>query len=570
MILYWCEKDKIHAKRSTCPVCGGRCSVEKSEIYWCGHCKVPLYEPNCSCGSEVTRLTTDIRPVFPEERLLIEIVIGKPFAYRDDSVWNGAGNHYYVNGKKIPFSVSQLKDVDVEEVRRQYKANEKENQLTYESFHRYIEGFVENNQVHLRDIDEEALSFIKQVSAGYSNMDMFVSFSGGKDSTVTSDLAMRGLGAGNILHVFGDTTLEFPQTEEYVTRFKKSHPKTPVLSARNTEKDFYELCMLLGPPSRVMRWCCTIFKTGAITRKIQALFRGKKQILTFYGIRRSESASRNKYDREVDGAKITKQVTVSPIIDWLDFDVWLYLLSNGLDFNDAYRYGYARVGCWCCPNNSEWSEFLSKIHQKEAYEEFHNLLVTFARSIGKEDAEEYVKAGKWKARQGGNGVSYAGKSIVTFTPCVLEENTFNYELQRPLTEEFYELFYPFGYINAAMGNKRLGEVYITKKDGTPLLRLQGRIGKTNLKVSILDYHIAGAKSVKVAEDKIKCQLTKYQMCMGCRACEGVCKHDAIVLIEMPDGSVRYQILEDKCVRCGECVNHFVGGCYIRKVLAIKR
>ncbi len=570
MILYWCEKDKIHAKRSTCPVCGGRCSVEKSEIYWCGHCKVPLYEPNCSCGSEVTRLTTDIRPVFPEERLLIEIVIGKPFAYRDDSVWNGAGNHYYVNGKKIPFSVSQLKDVDVEEVRRQYKANEKENQLTYESFHRYIEGFVENNQVHLRDIDEEALSFIKQVSAGYSNMDMFVSFSGGKDSTVTSDLAMRGLGAGNILHVFGDTTLEFPQTEEYVTRFKKSHPKTPVLSARNTEKDFYELCMLLGPPSRVMRWCCTIFKTGAITRKIQALFRGKKQILTFYGIRRSESASRNKYDREVDGAKITKQVTVSPIIDWLDFDVWLYLLSNGLDFNDAYRYGYARVGCWCCPNNSEWSEFLSKIHQKEAYEEFHNLLVTFARSIGKEDAEEYVKAGKWKARQGGNGVSYAGKSIVTFTPCVLEENTFNYELQRPLTEEFYELFYPFGYINATMGNKRLGEVYITKKDGTPFLRLQGRIGKTNLKVSILDYHIAGAKSVKVAEDKIKCQLTKYQMCMGCRACEGVCKHDAIVLIEMPDGSVRYQILEDKCVRCGECVNHFVGGCYIRKVLAIKR
>ena len=167
-------------------------------------------------------------------------------------------------------------------------------------------------------------------------------------------------------------------------------------------------------------------------------------------------------------------------------------------------------------------------------------------------------------------MSYAGKSIVTFTPCVLEENTFNYELQRPLTEEFYELFYPFGYINAAMGNKRLGEVYITKKDGTPFLRLQGRIGKTNLKVSILDYHIAGAKSVKVAEDKIKCQLTKYQMCMGCRACEGVCKHDAIVLIEMPDGSVRYQILEDKCVRCGECVNHFVGGCYIRKVLAIKR
>ena len=570
MILYWCEKDKIQTKRSTCPVCGGRCNVEKSEIYWCDHCRIPLYESHCSCGGEVTRLTTDIRPVFPEERLLIEIVTDKPFAYQEASVWNGAGNHYFVNGKKIPFSVKKLRDVDVDSVRCQYEACAEENRKTYDMFNVYIARFVEQNQAHLRDIDEEALSFIKQVSEGYSNMDMFVSFSGGKDSSVTSDLAMRGLGAGNILHVFGDTTLEFPQTEEYVARFKKAHPKTPVLSAKNTEKDFYELCMLLGPPSRVMRWCCTIFKTGAITRKIQTLFRGKKRILTFYGIRRSESASRNKYDREVDGAKITKQVTVSPIIDWLDFDVWLYLLSNGLDFNDAYRYGYARVGCWCCPNNSEWSEFLSQIHQKEAYEEFHKLLVTFARGIGKRDAEEYVKTGKWKARQGGNGVSYAGKSIVSFTPCVLEENTFNYELQRPLTDEFYELFYPFGYVNTVMGNNRLGEVYITRKDGTPLLRIQGRIGKTTLKISILDYHIAGARSVKIAEDKIKCQLTKYQMCMGCRACEGVCKHDAIALLEMPDGGVRYQIREDKCVRCGECVNHFIGGCYIRKVLAIKR
>ena len=71
-------------------------------------------------------------------------------------------------------------------------------------------------------------------------------------------------------------------------------------------------------------------------------------------------------------------------------------------------------------------------------------------------------------------------------------------------------------------------------------------------------------------EKIKCQLTKYQMCMGCLACESVCKHDAIKITQLPDGTLSYQINDSKCIRCSECVGHFVGGCYMRKVLATKR
>lgn len=148
-----------------------------------------------------------------------------------------------------------------------------------------------------------------------------------------------------------------------------------------------------------MRWCCTIFKTGAIQRKIKTLFRNKNKIITFYGIRRSESASRSKYERETEGSKITKQITISPIIDWMDFDVWLYMLTTKIDFNYAYRLGYARVGCWCCPNNSGWSEFLSKIHMPQQSERFRQMLIDFAKQIGKPDPEVYVDDGKWKARQ---------------------------------------------------------------------------------------------------------------------------------------------------------------------------
>ncbi len=579
MILYTCrnrEKETgeplpctdTRCESSRCPVCGGRAEAV-SEIYWCESCRVPLYEETCSlCGRKGKRLTTDIRPVFPEERLIIEIVMGKPFAYLKESIWNGTGNRYYVNGQKLPFSIGNLKELNKDEIRCRYDQLKGQNTDLY--FKEYQERFVKANRARYERISEEAGNFIRQSAKDADIMDMFVSFSGGKDSTVTSDLVTRALSRPEVVHIFGDTTLEFPFTYEYISRFRKEHPQTPLLTARNKEKDFQDLCRVVGPPSRVMRWCCTVFKTGVIQKKIRSLFREKSQILTFYGIRRSESVNRNKYERESNSPKITKQRIVSPVIDWMDFDIWLYLFTRGIDFNSAYRLGYARVGCWCCPNNSEWSEFLSSVHMKRQSEEFHSLLVEFAESIGKEDAENYVNEGGWKARQGGNGVAYARKSVVSFQPCVWEENAFNYELQRPISEELFELFRPFGYLDKHLGRESLGEVYVRNQKGEILLKLQGRIGSKELKVTIVNVHLAGAGDLKTAEERVKCQLTKYQMCMGCMACESVCRFNALSIKEQKDGAVKYSISEEKCRRCAECVNHFTAGCYMRKVLAIKR
>ncbi len=579
MIIYTCNNKEPktgealpctgrRCETSTCPECGGRADAA-SKIYWCRECRIPLYEENCSiCGSRGTYLTTDIRPVFPEERLLVEIISGKPFCYEKMSVWNGTGNHYYVNGKKIPFSVQALKDLDADAIRMQYEQYRKQNQDTY--FTEMIQRFVKANAGRYERMTEEAKNYIRMTAQDVGTMDMFVSFSGGKDSTVTADLVTRALSNPQIMHIFGDTTLEFPFTYEYVKRFKEAHPKTPLISARNKDKDFEELCRLIGPPSRVMRWCCTIFKTGTIQKRIKSLYRDKNQILTFYGIRRSESLSRSKYERESDSPKITKQRIVSPVIDWMDFDIWLYILTTGIDFNDAYRLGYARVGCWCCPNNSGWSEFLSKIHMHEQAKHFRDMLIEFAQSIGKEDAEVYVDEGFWKARQGGNGVAYAQKSVIAFRPCATEENTFHYELQKPITEEFYELFRPFGYLNFDMGKARLGEVYVLNRKGEILLKLQGRIGTRTLKVTIVYPKLAGAADLKAAEERVKCQITKYQMCMGCLACESVCRFNALSVKERKDGGIEYRISDEKCMRCGECINHFTAGCYMRKVLTIKR
>lgn len=565
------------------PMVGDRCvketcrskTVTSSTIYWCGECNIPIFEKLCPiCGSEGVYKATDMRPVFPEERLLIGILTERdnPLRFMDKSVWFGS-NFYIVDGVKTKVSVTKANKLSLDEIKGICELYiEKEPDIDYKPFDNNIARFIEANKNRYNYITEEAVTYIQGYRNKYSIDDMLVSFSGGKDSTATSHLVCSALGTNKVLHIFGDTTLEFPMTLDYKKRFNKNEESKGirVITAKNREKDFEELCQVVGPPSRVMRWCCTVFKTGAIQKTITSAFKDKTDVLTFQGIRRNESASRSKYERETESPKIAKQTVASPIIDWLDFDVWLYILTTGIDFNNAYRLGYTRVGCWCCPNNGGWSEFLSKVHMYEQYIHWRDVLVRFAKQIGKPDPEDYIDEGGWKARQGGNGLEAAQKSIVSFEPCATEDNAFNYELQRPISEELYELFKPFGYINTELGNKRLGEVYVLSKTGKVMLILQGRIGSNKLRVTIKDIHIAGAKTLSVAEGKIKCQITKYQMCLGCKACEGVCIHDAISVKDGGTGKITYSIDNDKCVRCTACIAHFNAGCYMRKVLGIKR
>ena len=563
----------MNGNRCVKPNCG--CTTQiSSSIYWCDDCNIPIFENNCSiCGHRGKYIATDMRPVFPEENLLISIILtNDPFKYQKNSVWYGSGS-YIIDGKKVKLSITKLNKLSIEEIRFiKQKYDNNFDKIDYIFFNKYIEKFICANRDRYNYITEEAVHFVQQYKNKYAVEDMMVSFSGGKDSTVTSHVVNRALGTNRVLHVFGDTTLEFPYTLEYKKRFSKNEESqgVRVLTAKNREKDFEDLCEVVGPPSRVMRWCCTVFKTGAIQKTISSAFKDKNNILSFQGIRHNESVSRSKYERESKSSKISKQTVASPIIDWIDYDVWLYILTTKIDFNYAYRLGWTRVGCWCCPNNGGWSEFLSKVHMYDQYVHWHGLLVNFAKKIGKPDPETYVNDGGWKARQGGNGLAAAQTSVVLFEPCATDERAFNYDLQRPITDELYELFKPFGYIDKELGNKRLGEVYVMDKVGKVILILQGRIGSTKLKVIIKDIHIAKARTLSVAEGKVQCQLTKYQMCLGCKACESVCKFDAISVKDDGTGKIFYSIDSDKCKRCAECVGHFDAGCYMRKVLCIKR
>ena len=264
----------------------------------------------------------------------------------NQSVW-AMYSRYYINGKSVSISSKPLRNQILRPFRK-ISANTK--LIDYSYFDNDMEKFILANQHRLAFLKDEAFSFIKQTTREFKEENIVISFSGGKDSTVTADLVKKALSNPSLVHIFGNTTLEFPTTIEYASRFRENNPLAIFQIAKNDEQIFFDVCNDIGPPARMMRWCCSMFKTGPIARVINSMYRNQ-QILTFYGIRKSESVSRSKYNRIEDDAeslKIQQQTVASPIFFWKDVDIWLYILAENIDFTSAYRLGYDRVGCWCC------------------------------------------------------------------------------------------------------------------------------------------------------------------------------------------------------------------------------
>ena len=285
MIERICPKCRVPMNGDKCikPNCG--CATKMSStIYWCDDCNVPIFENICpSCGNKGRYIATDMRPVFPEENVLISLILGdNPQKYQESSVWFGSGM-YIIDGKKVRLSITKLNSLPLDKI---HKLKEKYEafvtKINYCFFDEYIRKFIKANADRYNFITEEAVQFVQKYREKYAIEDMMVSFSGGKDSTVTSHIVNRALGTNKVLHIFGDTTLEFPYTLEYKKRFKKNEESrgVRVLTAKNREKNFEDLCDIVGPPSRVMRWCCTVFKTGAIQKTISSAFKDKNNILS--------------------------------------------------------------------------------------------------------------------------------------------------------------------------------------------------------------------------------------------------------------------------------------------------
>ncbi len=557
----------------------------RTGIYWCDSCRAPLQTDqtiSCpQCGNGTRYLTTDVRPVFARERRILQFYGYGPLT--TDTVWKSSKSRFYnINGRSVTLPLSgQLKD-DLPAIAAYIRDSDHYDALDQQLIQEYQQQF-EISHACLFKLEDEALRFIEHAIRRFSRHEVLVSFSGGKDSAVVSDLVRRALGRADILHIFGDTTLEDANTYEYVRLFREANPLVPFFDAR-AEHNFHDLVEEMGPPSRVMRWCCTIFKAGPISNMLQSF--GHQKVLAFYGIRRDESARRRNYHKmswndpdrlgtvvKVDqddelsgvtvGAKIGQQATASPIIDWTEFDVWNYILSYGLLFNKSYRLGFSRVGCWLCPLNSKWSEILTEIFFAEDAARWRTQLIDFARRIGKPDPEEYIDERGWVKRFGGAGLPNRFNGLES-RPCGDMANAVQIEIGRPVSSELMEFLKPLGKINRDRSRPALGEIHLegrSNQDWDALI-VQAPENSTILRFTVIN----PKQTMRQLTWYFKHQATKFQTCIQCTACSAVCPHGAITV--KPDMRV-YEIDQDVCTGCMECVAHFGStGCLVAKSLSV--
>ena len=159
----------------------------------------------------------------------------------------------------------------------------------------------------------------------------YLAFSGGKDSVVIYDLAVKA-GVRFDAH-YSVTGVDPPELVKFIRQ------QYPEVERHRPEETMWSLIERKMPPTRIKRFCCEVLKErGGDGRRVVT------------GIRWAESVKRSKRRMVENCMKGRKGTTfVHPIIDWENEDVWQYIRENNIPYCSLYDEGFERLGCIMCP-----------------------------------------------------------------------------------------------------------------------------------------------------------------------------------------------------------------------------
>lgn len=513
---------------------------KSARIYWCDFCHVPLLGEICgSCGRKGRNMAAaTLVPVFSQEINYLRKNIPQTLHpwLRELELWTAPGSYtYYLRGKAL-FKLSVATD-DVKILR--------EEDLPPISKRRNRKDIIlilkKANQPYIEQLQYEAENFIREITEKFNGRPILVSFSCGKDSTVVSHLTMNALGRSDILHIFADTSIEIPDSYQYLQTFQKEHPLTPII-AEQSHLDFFKTSESIGPPSRILRWCCSTHKTNPLSKLIRKAS-GNQGVLTFDGIRKAESSQRSQYPKISSEHKIAREILARPILNWSDSAIWIYILYHEIMYNQAYNKGFRRVGCLYCPFTSNWSTKMIKHHYPNNYSKWENFLSNQAEKMMHPNPDSFVKNG-WKARAGGRGLDYY-KTTIEAAPCLLSDTAISYQLLSGEIKKVRHFLRPLGRQTHVKSND-CSETFMIHDKITHEISASVEIDYEN---QIIKVDFLLKKYARLFRQRLEKQLRKLQACIYCGSCEVKCTHKAL------NSSGNYLINADNCVGCLACVSH---------------
>lgn len=182
---------------------------------------------------------------------------------------------------------------------------------------------------------EKALAIIREyepMALELSPDGYYVAFSGGKDSIVMERLfKMSGV---KYQSWYNNVTIDPPELVRFIKReypdARWNNPKMHMTDMM-TEKAF-------GPPTRLSRWCCEIYKE-----------QGGRGLFKAIGVRSEESARRKGRWSTITSDRRLGTPIMCPILYWTDYDIWTFIRSKYMPYCELYDQGFTRLGCIGCP-----------------------------------------------------------------------------------------------------------------------------------------------------------------------------------------------------------------------------
>lgn len=496
-------------------------------INWCSNCGVPLFGTSCdSCGSKGIYCAKDLKPVFEKERQMFE----KFLSIELPEVLYRNKNRIVLEGKTLFRFKTDFKKLELYPVEPINKIKDRLQQSEQINWKAFLRRVGKANDTVLREKERMAIEFIKETSEHHSEKHKIVSFAGGKDSAVVSLLTEKAL--GKIPLFFADTTLEYPETYQFVEQFAKNYNFELVRDESGnyykSKQDFFELCERLGPPSIRYRWCCYIFKAYPISKFYEKL---NEKVLAFSGIRSNESLSRKHLPSISETKKITRQILAHPIIDWKEAEVWYYLLSKNVIYNPLYELGYTRVGCWPCPNTGPTMCFFRKLTHPNLWGKLEKTLSSYAKKMGEPDG--WVDNGWWRLRRPGRN-----KKVIEPIQAIRQGEDYRLSYRLPIDLNALEHLRSFGSLEIWRNNGSY-EYKVDSKN----LAISGVISKDEGNLVL----VCNWKHYLKERELFEKQMTRAINCIGCGGCTGACPNGAMDVL---DGHL---IIDQKrCNGCGKC------------------